>query len=155
MIVKFFNNRLHRILLNVPVKRYRNGGSCMLSLYEYIFTMINISISTKMNEVKLHKNDCMNKRIPDTELDYTHVILRIISLIISKGILNYTYTHIHTQNNLQVSYVDSCKDQDFLFVFPKEIFNAHGISHLQYYTNEFPRTFISNKRYNNFLYLDS
>lgn len=136
MIVKFFNNRLHRILLNVPVKRYRNGGSCMLSLYEYIFTMINISISTKMNEVKFHKNDCMNKRIPDTELDYTHVILRIISLIISKGILNYTYTHIHTQNNLQ-------------------IFNAHGISHLQYYTNEFPRTFISNKRYNNFLYLDS
>lgn len=104
MIVKFFNNRLHRILLNVPVKRYRNGGSCMLSLYEYIFTMINISISTKMNEVKLHKNDCMNKRIPDTELDYTHVILRIISLIISKGILNYTYTHIHTQNNLQIFY---------------------------------------------------
>lgn len=43
MIVKLFNNRLHRILLNVPIRQYQTGGSCMLSLYEYIFTMINVS----------------------------------------------------------------------------------------------------------------
>lgn len=85
MIVKFFNNRLRRILLNVPARQHRNGGSCMC---RYMSTFLQWLIYLKFN-----KYDCMNKRIPDTELDYAHVILRTISLIISKGILNYTHTH--------------------------------------------------------------